>query len=121
MYGKEQVARHLVRFYQKRQFSSLGRLLQNIPSLVESTKLFPEAMEQDIFIDTLEDESVAQNLMTEDAAWKAVDGKTALDKNLTVSDFLRTVSQLLSENNGMASQSIQKLFEVMHIKVCFGM
>lgn len=92
------------------QFSSLGKLLQNIPSLVESTKLFPEAMEQDIFIDTLEDESVAQNLMTEDAAWKAADGKTALDKNLTVSDFLRTVSQLLSENNGMASQSIQKLF-----------
>ena len=92
------------------QFSSLGRLLQNIPSLVESTKLFPEAMEQDIFIDTLEDESVAQNLMTEDAAWKAADGKAALDKNLTVSDFLRTVSQLLSENNGMASQSIQKLF-----------
>ena len=91
------------------QFSSLGRLLQNIPSLVESTKLFPEAMEQDIFIDTLEDESVAQNLMTEDAAWKAVDGKTALDKNLTVSDFLRTVSQILSENNGTASQNIQKL------------
>ena len=93
----------------EQQFSSLGKLLQNIPSLVESTKLFPEAMEQDIFIDTLEDESVAQNLMTEDAAWKAADGKTALDKNLTVSDFLRTVSQLLSENNGMASQSIQKL------------
>ena len=92
------------------QFSSLGRLLQNIPSLVESTKLFPEAMEQDIFIDTLEDESVAQNLMTEDAAWEAADGKTALDKNLTVSDFLHTVSQILSENNGMASQSIQKLF-----------
>ena len=94
----------------EQQFSSLGRLLQNIPSLVESTKLFPEAMEQDIFIDTLEDESVAQNLMTEDAAWKAADGKTALDKNLIVSDFLRTVSQILSENNGMASQSIQKLF-----------
>ena len=94
----------------EQQFSSLGRLLQNIPSLVESTKLFPEAMEQDIFIDTLEDESVAQNLMIEDAAWKAADGKTALDKNLTVSDFLRTVSQILSENNGMASQSIQKLF-----------
>ena len=92
------------------QFSSLGRLLQNIPSLVESTKLFPEAMEQDIFIYTLEAESVAQNLITEDAAWKAVDGKTALDKNLTASDFLRTVSQLLSENNGAASQSIQKLF-----------
>ena len=94
----------------EQQFSSLGRLLQNIPSLVESTKLFPEAMEQDIFIDTLEDESVAQNLMTEDVAWKAADGKTALDKNLIVSDFLRTVSQILSENNGMASQSIQKLF-----------
>lgn len=93
----------------EQQFSSLGRLLQNIPSLVESTKLFPEAMEQDIFIDTLEDESVAQNLMIEGAAWEAADGKTALDKNLTVSDFLRTVSQLLSENNGMASQSIQKL------------
>ena len=93
----------------EQQFSSLGRLLQNIPSLVESTKLFPEAMEQDIFIDTLEDESVAQNLMTEDAAWKAVDGKTALDKNLTVSDFLRTVSRILSENNGTASQNIQKL------------
>ena len=91
------------------QFSSLGRLLQNIPSLVESTKLFPEAMEQDIFIDTLEDESVVQNLMAEDAKGEAADGKTALDKNLTVSDFLRTVSQILSENNGMASQSIQKL------------
>ena len=94
----------------EQQFSSLGRLLQNIPSLVESTKLFPEAMEQDIFIDALDDESVAQNLMTEGAAWEAADGKTALDKNLTVSDFLRTVSQILSENNGMASQSIQKLF-----------
>ena len=93
----------------EQQFSSLGKLLQNIPSLVESTKLFPEAMEQDIFIDTLEDESVAQNLMIEGAAWEAADCKTALDKNLTVSDFLRTVSQILSENNGMASQSIQKL------------
>ena len=67
-------------------------------------------MEQDIFIDTLEDESVVQNLMAEDAKGEAADGKTALDKNLTVSDFLRTVSQLLSENNGAASQSIQKLF-----------
>ena len=94
----------------EQQFSSLGKLLQNIPSLVESTKLFPEAMEQDIFIDTLEDESVAQNLMAEDAKGEAADGKTTLDKNLTVSDFLRTVSQILSENNGMASQSIQKLF-----------
>ena len=93
----------------EQQFSSLGRLLQNIPSLVESTKLFPEAMEQDIFIDTLEDESVAQNLMIEGAAWEAADGKTALDKNLTVSDFLRTVSRILSENNGTASQNIQKL------------
>ena len=93
----------------EQQFSSLGKLLQNIPSLVESTKLFPEAMEQDIFIDTLEDESVAQNLMIEGAAWEAADGKTALDKNLTVSDFLRTVSQILSENNGTASQNIQKL------------
>ena len=93
----------------EQQFSSLGKLLQNIPSLVESTKLFPEAMEQDIFIDTLEDESVAQNLMIEGAAWEAADGKTALEKNLTVSDFLRTVSQILSENNGTASQSIQKL------------
>ena len=93
----------------EQQFSSLGRLLQNIPSLVESTKLFPEAMEQDIFIDTLEDESVVQNLMAEDAKGEAADGKTTLDKNLTVSDFLRTVSQILSENNGMASQSIQKL------------
>lgn len=93
----------------EQQFSSLGRFLQNIPSLVESTKLFPEAMEQDIFIDTLEDESVAQNLMIEGAAWEAADGKTALDKNLTVSDFLRTVSQILSENNGTASQNIQKL------------
>lgn len=94
----------------EQQFSSLGRLLQNIPSLVESTKLFPEAMEQDIFIDTLEDESVVQNLMAEDAKGEAADGKTTLDKNLTVSDFLRTVSQILSENNGTASQSIQKLF-----------
>lgn len=93
----------------EQQLSSLGKLLQNIPSLVESTKLFPEAMEQDIFIDTLEDESVAQNLMTEGAAWEAADGKTALDKNLTVSDFLRTVSQILSENNGTAFQNIQKL------------
>ena len=93
----------------EQQFSSLGRLLQNIPSLVESTKLFPEAMEQDIFIDTLEDESVAQNLMAEDAAGEVADGKTALDKNLTVSDFLRTVSQILSENNGTTSQNIQKL------------
>lgn len=93
----------------EQQFSSLGKLLQNIPSLVESTKLFPEAMEQDIFIDTLEDESVVQNLMAEDAKGEAADGKTALDKNLTVSDFLRTVSQILSENNGTASQNIQKL------------
>ena len=93
----------------EQQFSSLGRLLQNIPSLVESTKLFPEAMEQDIFIDTLEDESVVQNLMAEDAKGEAADGKTTLDINLTVSDFLRTVSQILSENNGTASQNIQKL------------
>ena len=93
----------------EQQLSDLGKVMENIPALVEDTRLFPEAMEQDIFIDTLEDESVAQNLMAEDAAGEVADGKTALDKNLTVSDFLRTVSQILSENNGTTSQNIQKL------------
>lgn len=94
----------------EQQLSDLGKLLENIPSLVEDTKLFPEDMEQEIFINTLEDESVAQNLMAEDAVGKQENGGSALNKNLTVSDFLRIVSQILSENNEAASANVQKLF-----------
>jgi hypothetical protein len=77
---------------------------------VEDTQLFPEDMEQEIFINTLEDESVAQNLMAEDTVGKLENGGSALNKNLTVSDFLRTVSQILSENSEAASANVQKLF-----------
>jgi len=94
----------------EQQLSDLGKLLENIPSLVEDTQLFPEDMEQEIFINTLEDESVAQNLMAEDAVGKLENGGSALNKNLTVSDFLRTVSQILSENSEAASANVQKLF-----------
>ena len=94
----------------EQQLSDLGKLLENIPSLVEDTKLFPEDMEQEIFINTLEDESVAQNLMAEDAVGKQENGGSALNKNLTVSDFLRIVSQILSENSEAASANVQKLF-----------
>jgi hypothetical protein len=94
----------------EQQLSDLGKLLENIPSLVEDTQLFPEDMEQEIFINTLEDESVAQNLMAEDAVGKLENGGLALNKNLTVSDFLRIVSQILSENSEAASANVQKLF-----------
>lgn len=94
----------------EQQLSDLGKLLENIPSLVEDTQLFPEDMEQEIFINTLEDESVAQNLMAEDAVGKLENGGSALNKNLTVSDFLRIVSQILSENSEAASANVQKLF-----------
>ena len=78
-------------------------------------------MEQDIFIDTLEDESVAQNLMTEDAAWKAADGKTALDKNLTVSDFCAQYHSFYLKTMERHRRVSKNYLEVMHIKVCFGM
>lgn len=94
----------------EQQLSDLGKLLENIPSLVEDTQLFPEDMEQEIFINTLEDESVAQNLMAEDTVGKLENGGSALNKNLTVSDFLRIVSQILSENSEAASANVQKLF-----------
>ncbi len=92
------------------QLSTLDKTLRNIPVFVENETLYPEAEQDEIFVDTLEDESVASELMAEDETEQLAEEKTTLNKNLTVKEFMQTVASAISKQEGMSLSGIQKLF-----------
>lgn len=92
------------------QLSVLDKTLRNIPVFVENETLYPEAEQDEIFVDTLEDESVASELMAEDGTEELAEEKTTLNKNLTVKEFMQTVASAISKQEEMSFSGIQKLF-----------
>ena len=92
------------------QLSALDKTLRNIPVFVENETLYPEAEQDEIFVDTLEDESVASELMAEDGTEELAEEKTTLNKNLTVKEFMQTVASAISKQEEMSFSGIQKLF-----------
>ena len=92
------------------QLSALDKTLRNIPVFVENETLYPEAEQDEIFVDTLEDESVASELMAEDGTKELAEEKTTLNKNLTVKEFMQTVASAISKQEEMSFSGIQKLF-----------
>ena len=92
------------------QLSALDKTLRNIPVFVENETLYPETEQEEIFVDTLEDESVASELMAEDETEQLAEEKTTLNKNLAVKEFMQTVASAISKQEGMSFSGIQKLF-----------
>ena len=92
------------------QLAALDKTLRNIPVFVENETLYPEAEQDEIFVDTLEDETVASELMAEDGTEELAEEKTTLNKNLTVKEFMQTAASVISKQEGMSLSGIQKLF-----------
>lgn len=92
------------------QLAELDKTLRNIPVFVENETLYPEAEQDEIFVDTLEDETVASELMAEDGTEELAEEKTTLNKNLTVKEFMQTAASVISKQEGMSLSGIQKLF-----------
>lgn len=86
---------------------NLNKLLQNVPTLVESQELFPGA--EEIFVDTMQEESGRLAAQTE-AALAERQSTPSLDANMTVEQFLKAVKLGLAKQQDFGFAGVQKLF-----------
>lgn len=94
----------------EKQISTLSRSLQNFPALAENETLFPGVEESEIFVDTLEDDAIAPNILADTKTTEAEGKEVLLDKNMTVRDFLRTITSVLAQPENAGSYHMKKLF-----------
>lgn len=90
------------------QLAALEKTLQNIPTLTGNTELFAEEDASEVFVDTLQDDSVdipGQAV----ASGSIVTGET-LDKNMPAEVFLKTLQSALAQNSEYGFAGVGRLF-----------
>lgn len=93
------------------QLADLSRIMERFPVLVENDTLFPQAMDEEIFVDTMDEEAIPKDLMAEETANEQSSKKmVTLDKDMDVVKFLRTVSETFFENQETGLDEVKKLF-----------
>lgn len=105
------------------QISNLTETLRSIPTLAWNTDLFVGQTEEEVFVDTMQDEAVAE-LATEVAAEteleaETVASKTVLNRDMTAGEFLRTLQNSLSQNGQYGYVGVQKLFGSKEFQLLF--
>lgn len=123
----------------KEQLETLGRTVQNIPALAGNIRLFAEEGADELYVDTMQDDSVVvtdtmaadtevtktdAEVMKADAEVTIADAelasdltkatttvaKTELDKDMTAGEFLRTLQSALTQKGALGFSGVQKLF-----------
>lgn len=94
------------------QLESLGKALQEIPTLTGNSALFVNGNAEEIFVDTMQDDTVvvSEMLEPETADEAQIATKMILNKDMPVSEFLRTLQGALSENGELGFSGVQRLF-----------
>lgn len=99
--------------FSEEQLETLAKTLGEVPTLAHNTTLFASESVEELFVDTLQDDTVIVSEMTE-AAENAEEGaytaKMVLNKDMPVSEFLRTLQGALAENGAFGFAGVQKLF-----------
>ena len=91
------------------QIKNLSRAIQNLPALAKNQTLFPGIAEEDIFVDTLEDDMAAQSPAAGENVFDPAGKTVLLDKNMDVREFLRTLAAVLSKNEEPGAAGLHKL------------
>ncbi len=96
--------------FTEEQFARLAKSLAEIPALAGNHALFVGEAEEEVYVDTLQDDGLPQ---TAEAAVQADDAaKTVrtLNPNLTAAQLLQTVGKALTENRPLGLAGMQRLF-----------
>ncbi len=100
------------------QLETLGKALQDIPVLTGNPILFVNDSAEEIFVDTMQDDSVpvpgmAEAAETAEGAESAENNanivKTVLNKDMPVTEFLYTLRDALAENEAFGFHGVPKL------------
>lgn len=98
------------------QLEALGRALQEVPTLTGNPILFVNGSAEEIFVDTMQDDTVVVSEMSvaaknaEASESDEVALTPVLNKDMPVSEFLRTLQKTLAENRELGFAGVPKLF-----------
>lgn len=97
------------------QLEALGKALQEVPTLTGNPVLFVNGSAEEFFVDTMQDDTVvvsemleAKNAETSESDEVAL--TPVLNKDMPVSEFLRTLQKTLAENRELGFAGVPKLF-----------
>lgn len=112
-----QNAETLARLLDEGQLSNLTKLLKNVPMIAGNPDLFTDAIQEEVFVDTMSLDEPAALLANE----QILQGGDVLNKNLTAGKFLDAVRDALhlalTENNQLGLVGMQKLFSGKEFKL----
>lgn len=112
-----QNAETLARLLDEGQLSNLTKLLKNVPMIAGNPDLFTDAIQEEVFVDTMSLDEPAALLANE----QILQGGDVLNKNLTAGKFLDAVRDALrlalTENNQLGLAGMQKLFSGKEFKL----
>lgn len=92
------------------QIENLTKLLWNTPTLVDNQTLFPQLAEEDVFVDTMQDEGAIPATQAELAEGAELAKTPVLNANMKIDEFLQAVQNGLAEKAGFGFSGVQKLF-----------
>ena len=102
-------AQTLQQVFNEAQLEQITKMLQSTPTLVDNPSLFITESEEEIFVDTMQEENVpaAVEEAVEDAASNT---KQVLNTELTIEKFLKHIQQSLAEKQEFGFLGVQKFF-----------
>lgn len=123
--GKATYDENLGSLLSEKQLETLGKALQEIPTLTGNTVLFVNGNAEEIYVDTMQDDSVVVSEMKEiqaaevEAEEAPTTTKMVLNKELPVSEFLKTLQETLAKNGELGFSGVQKLFAGKEFQILF--
>lgn len=92
------------------QLSNLTKLLQNVPTLAGNPEIFINTGQEEIFVDTMQDDEMGAAFRTQLMNQIAAGEEAVVNKNLTPEAFLQEVTNALAANSQYGFSGIKKLF-----------
>lgn len=99
----------LAQVLSEEQLASLTKSLQNIPTLIGNEDIFINAVDEEVFVDTMQEEmpGISDMAETEQAQ---LPKEVVLNKEMTAGQFLQALQKALSQNSEYGFAGVQKLF-----------
>ena len=103
------------------QILNLTETLQSVPTLAWNTDLFVGQTEEEVFVDTLQADTMEELTAEAETGLEAetAAAKTVLNGEMTAGEFLRTVQHALLQNEQYGYAGVQKLFASKEFQVLF--
>ena len=102
-------AQTLQQVFNEAQLEQITKMLQSTPTLVDNPSLFITESEEEIFVDTMQEENVPA-VVEEAVDDAAANTKQVLNSELTIEKFLKHIQQSLAEKQEFGFLGVQKFF-----------